>query len=132
MFILSEFICNHCSNYINTEEKICPYCQSKFIFSGENKNITDKFIPNCLVHRYDGSDLLEKGRILKEGKVNNKIALKLKDFKHPITVSKDKIYDLNPEILASIEALRQERKEVMEHYDFLIGEYWHQLDPFTH
>ena len=129
VLILSEFICNACLHYIETATKQCPHCQTELIFSGDQKNITDELIPNCLIHRYDGSDLLEKGRMIKEGKVNNKVVLKLKDFTRPLSIPKNKIYAFDPSILSSIDALRQERKEVMEHYDFLIGEYWDRLEP---
>lgn len=125
-----EFICDSCKTYVNSPTDICPQCQIKLIFDGTGKNITTALEPNCLIHRYQGSDLLEPARIVKEGKTNVKVAVKLKDLVKPLIIPKQEVFALNPALLTSITALRNERRETMDHYDYLIGEYWEQLDPY--
>lgn len=128
---MSEFICNHCSTYINGDETHCPQCGAAFIFSGDEKNITDSLEPNCLVYRYDGSDLLETAVIVKQGKVNVKAATRLKELAKPVTIAKNRIYAYNPDIWAAINDLRAQRKTAMQEYDALISKQWEKLTPYS-
>lgn len=125
-----EFICDSCKAYVNSPAAICPQCQTKLIFDGAEKNIITDLVPNCLIHRYQGSDLLEPAVIVKEGKTNVKAAVKLKDLAKPLIVPKQEVFAMNPGLLTSITALRNERRETMDHYDYLIGVYWSQLTPY--
>lgn len=128
---MSEFICNDCNAYFRQSENHCPNCQVPLIFQGPKKNVTDTLVPNCLVHRYQGSDLLEPAQITKEGKVNMKVAIRLRDLEKPIAIPKREVYEMDPDILDSINALRDERRTTMDHYDDLIGKYWNKLRPFS-
>ena len=128
---LLEFICNSCNTYFNYAETKCPNCQTTFIFNGNEKNITDSLSPNCLVHRYQGSDLLEIAMVLKEGKTNMKIAITLKDLLKPITVPKSEVFKVDKKILSAITKLRAQRKARMEKYDEDIAAYWNKLQIYA-
>lgn len=128
---LLEYICNSCNTYLNEPLSQCPNCQINFVFSGKDKNITDSLAPNCLVHRYQGSDLLEKATVLREGKTNMKVAVKLKDLAKPLTVPKSEVFKIDEKILNNINNLRSERKAQMAKYDEDIANYWENLQFYT-
>lgn len=128
---LLEFICNSCQGYVNQPLSHCPYCQTPLIFAGQDKNVTDSLTPNCLIHRYQGSDLLEPALLLKEGKTNMKVAVKLKDVVKPITVPKVEVFKNDDNVLNEINRLRLERKLQMEKYDETISDYWQKLQNYT-
>jgi hypothetical protein len=100
------------------------------MLEGDDKNVIDSIQANCLINRYDGSDLLEPAIVLKEGKVNLKVAAKLKDYSAPITVRKDRVYTFNQDVLSSIQSLRNERTATIYRYDELIKTHWQSLKPY--
>lgn len=126
-----EFICNACGNYSTGSAGTCPHCHTALIFSGIEKNITDVIQSDCLIHRYQGSDLLEPAKLIKAGKSNMKVAVKLKDMAKPLTVPKTEVFFLDESILSSVNQLRDERKILMKDYDERIASQWQQLQPYT-
>lgn len=124
---MSEFICARCNAYFQAAQELCPKCQTALFYEGERKNVVDTLAPNCLVHRYRGSDLLEPALVLKVGKVNAKVALRLKDIAKPVSVPKEEVYQLDDAVLQSINALRDERCEEMRRFDERIGGQWQKL-----
>lgn len=127
---MDGIVCTGCHSYLTTELSNCPGCGNAIILAGEAKNVIDQLQPNCLIHRYDGSDLLEPACIIKEGRTNVKVATKLKDYGKPIVVAKTKVYSFNQSILSSIQALRNERTATMRRYDQLIETHWQNLKPY--
>lgn len=127
---MQEVICTTCNSCFNADAASCPGCNQVPVLSGSNKNVIDQLTPNCLIHRYDGSDLLEPATIIKTGRTNYKVALKLADYNKPITVAKTKAYHYDPKVLTAIQMLRQERTNTMNDFDQKIGSYWNQLHPF--
>lgn len=123
-------VCTNCHTWLPLEESNCPSCSTPIILEGTEKNVIDSVEANCLINRYDGSDLLEPAVILKEGKVNVKVAAKLKDYMKPVSVRRDKVYLFNQEILSSIQSLRNERTAAMLRYDQLIKAHWQNLKPY--
>ena len=101
------------------------------ILSGENKTVIDRLEANCLIHRYNGSDLLEPAIVIKEGKTNLKVATKLREYPHPVTVPKHKVYHFDSQVLSAIQALRTERTTAITRYDDLIKSHWQKLQPYT-
>lgn len=89
----------------------------------------DGFIPNCLVYRYAGSDLLEPAIIVKKGKKNFHVATRPEELARPVAVPKHNVYALDQEIYDAITALRTQRKETITRYDALIQEKWQYLRP---
>lgn len=128
--MLLEFVCQSCKAYLRSPELACPHCHTALIYDGPEKNIIDELEPNCLIHRYPGSDLLEPAQIIKEGKVNMKVAVKLKDLQKPIAVPKSEVYSLDQTVLSAINALRSERRETMDRFDDRIGEHWSRLSAY--
>lgn len=124
---MSEFICARCSAYFQAARELCPQCQTALFYEGEDKNVVDALAPNCLVHRYRGSDLLEPALLLKVGKVNAKVAFRLRDIARPVSVPKEEVFRLDEAVLASINALRDERCEEMRRFDERIGTCWQKL-----
>lgn len=122
--------CPSCYQFFSWEPDTCPQCSHSLVWGGENKNIIDHLEPNCLIHRYEGSDLLEPASVIKEGKVNVKVATKLKEFACPITVPKSKVYAFSQTSLGAIQALRNERTAAIMRYDKLIQSHWQQLKPY--
>lgn len=123
-------ICANCHAWLTADLGSCPGCGSDLVFEGESKTIIDRLQPNCLIHRYDGSDLLEPAVVIKEGKVNAKVATKLKEYANPVTVPKSKVYAFNQETLSAIQALRNERTATIMRYDQLIKSHWKKLRPY--
>ena len=127
---MEGFVCLHC-NFWNTVDTLsCPDCGTTFIHEGEHKNIMDRLEPNCLIHRYAGSDLLEPAVFLKEGKSNVKVATKLRDFSKPLIIPRHKVYAFDQSVLGSIQALRNERTATIHRYDQQIGAHWQRLQPY--
>lgn len=124
---MSEFICARCNAYFREAQAACPQCRTPLFYEGADKNVVDAFAPNCLVHRYRGSDLLEPALLLKVGKVNAKVAFHLKDIVKPVSVPKEEVFRLDEEVLHSINALRDERCETMRRFDERIGCCWQKL-----
>lgn len=127
---MNEIVCMACHNYFASDQKTCPGCGGELIFEGDNKNVIDHLQPNCLIHRYEGSDLLEPAVILKETKTNYKVATKLREYAKPLTISKNKTYSFDPQILGAIQALRNERTATMYRYDQLIQARWQNLKQY--
>jgi len=127
---MDGIVCASCHTFLTTEIEHCPGCGTNIILAGDSKNIIDHIQPNCLIHRYDGSDLLEPAAIIKEGKTNVKVATKLRDYAKPITVHKSKVYAFNQNILSCIQALRNERTATIRRYDQLIQSHWQNLKPY--
>lgn len=128
---MDGIVCAACHSYLTTTLSNCPGCGNTVILGGDAKNVIDQVQPNCLIHRYDGSDLLEPAVIVKEGKSNVRVATKLKDYAKPIVVSKQKVYSFNQNILSSIQALRNERTATIRRYDQLIQTHWQNLKPYN-
>ncbi|MCE5286254.1 MAG: hypothetical protein LLG02_10465 [Pelosinus sp.] len=123
-------VCTNCHTWLPLSENACPTCSTPIILKGNDKNVIDSIQANCLIHRYDGSDLLEPAVVLKEGKVNLKVAAKLKDYAAPVSVRKDRVYAFNQDVLSSIQALRNERTATIYRYDELIKKHWQNLKPY--
>lgn len=128
---MNEIVCKSCHNYLPGDLTACPDCGSTLIFDGESKNVIDRLQPNCLIHRYEGSDLLEPAVLIKETKTNCKVATKLKEYAKPLTVPKVKVYQFDQKILGAIQSLRNERTATMYRYDRLIQAHWQTLKPYT-
>lgn len=128
---MNEIICMHCHYCLPSDLPDCPGCGSQVVLAGDNKNIIDHLQPNCLIHRYEGSDLLEPAVIIKETRANCKVATKLKEYAQPLTLPKAKVYTFDQKILASVQALRNERTATMYRFDQLIQTHWQSLKPYT-
>lgn len=127
---MHEIVCMNCHNCIPAAPGACPGCGSELVLDGDSKNVIDRLQPDCLIHRYDGSDLLEPAVLLKTSKINCKVATKLKEYAKPLTLPKNKIYTFDQRILGAIQALRNERTATMYRYDQLIQSHWQQLKPY--
>lgn len=124
-------VCANCNSYLLVSHRNCPGCGSGIVLEGAKKNVIDQMNPNCLVHRYDGSDLLEPAVVLKSGRSNYKVALKLQDYAKPVTVPKHKVYMYNQDLLSSVQSLRSERSASVMSFEQQIGSQWNQLQPFS-
>lgn len=129
VFNTDGMICGNCYCWLDNSQTSCPKCGAALILEGTDKNIIDRIEPNCLIHRYDGSDMLEPAAVIKEGKVNIKVATKLKEYASPVTVPKTKVYSFDHHLFSSIQALRNERTAVINRYDKRIQNYWQRLKP---
>jgi len=127
---MDEVICSNCYTTLSLDATSCPGCGTDLVLTGDQKNILDHVQPNSLIHRYEGSDLLEPAYILREGKSNVKAATKLREYSKPISVSKNKVYAFDQNILSAIQSLRNERTASIKRYDQLIQSHWQQLKPF--
>ncbi|MDD4599558.1 hypothetical protein SDC9_04075 [bioreactor metagenome] len=123
-------VCTNCHTWLAIDLETCPSCGTGIVLDGETKNVIDRLQPNCLIHRYAGSDLLEPAVFIKEGKVNAKVATKLKEYAKPLTVPKNEIYTFSQDTLSSIQALRNERTATIMRYDQLIESHWKSLKPY--
>ena len=124
-------VCSNCSSYFSTGTANCPGCGTGIILDGGEKNVIDRLSPNCLIHRYDGSDLLEPAVVLKSGRTNYKVAVKLQDYAKPITVPKHKVYLFDKDLLSSVQTLRSERTASVMRFEQQIASQWNQLRPFV-
>lgn len=123
-------VCANCHTWLTADIETCPGCGNGIVLEGESKTIIDRLQPDCLIHRYTGSDLLEPAVFIKEGKVNAKVATKLKEYSNPVTVPKSKVYSFNQDTLSAIQALRNERTATIVRYDQLIESHWKNLKPY--
>jgi len=123
-------ICNHCHAWLTSDLANCPNCSTTIFLDGDNKNIIDRIQPNCLIYRYDGSDILEPAVIIKQSKINVRVATKLQEYNAPVVVAKHNVYAFNQHILSSIQALRNERTATIMRYDQLIQSHWQHLQPY--
>lgn len=128
---MNGVVCTHCHTWLTDDLSSCPGCGGDIILEGDDKNVIDRIQPDCLIHRYAGSDLLEPAVLIKEGKTNVKVATKLKEYASPVTVSKQKVYSFNQDILSSVQALRNERTATIMRYDQLIQSHWQHLKPYN-
>lgn len=128
---MDGFVCANCNSWLGCSTVICPECGTELVTAGDTKNIIDQLQPNCLIHRYEGSDLLEPAVLLKEGKTNVKVATRLIEYQKPVTVSKAKVFGFDPAVYSSIQALRNERTATVNRYDHLIGSHWQRLKPYN-
>ena len=127
---MDQNICASCHSLISLQSSVCPGCGQSIVSAGNQKNIIDKFEPDCLIHRYEGSDMLEPAVLIKEGKTNVKAATKLKEYAHPVTVPKTKVYQFDTAVLDAIQSLRSDRSATIHRYDELIQSHWQQLKPY--
>lgn len=127
---MNEVVCPVCHAYLSGMPAVCPTCTHPLIYTGDERNVITRLEPNLLIHRYRGSDLLELAVLIKEGRTNCKVATHLREYARPLTVKKSEVYVLDPTLLASIEALRQERRDTMQRYDKKMADYWHHLTPY--
>ena len=128
---MDGLVCSKCNTYFPNTHTICPNCGLEVILEGDGKSVIDKLVPNCLVHRYDGSDLLEPAVVLKAGRTNYKVAIKLKDYPKPISVPKHKVYMFNQNLFNSVQNLRSERSSTMMRFEQQIANHWNQLQPYA-
>ncbi len=128
---MNEIVCSSCYQCLPADLAACPGCGSQLVHEGDNKNVIDRLQPNCLIHRYEGSDLLEPAVIIKETKANCKVATKLKEYIKPVTIPKSKVFAFDQKILGAIQALRNERTATMHRYDQLIQAHWQNLKQFA-
>jgi hypothetical protein len=124
-------VCGHCHSWLPVNAAACPGCGGDVVLDGDGKNVIDRLQPDCLIHRYEGSDMLEPAVVIKEGKANIKAATRLKEYSHPVTVPKEKVYAFDQTILGSIQALRNERTATMMRFDRQIGSHWKHLKPYN-
>ncbi len=68
---MDGIVCSDCHMWLASETKACSVCGIPIVLEGENKNIIDHLEPNCLIHRYEGSDMLEPAFIIKAGKTHS-------------------------------------------------------------
>lgn len=122
-------VCRYCHTWMPLETEVCSGCSTGLVFDGEDKNIIDRIQADCLVHRYEGSDLLEPAVIVKEGKSRMQVAIQLKDYAKPVCVAKSKVFAFNHQLLSAIQTLRNERTAAMRRYDQLIQSHWQRLKP---
>jgi len=127
---MDGIICVACHTWLTVDLNHCPSCNTPICLDGENKNIIDRLKPNCLIYRYDGSDILEPAVIIKESKVNIRVATKLQEYSKPVVVAKEKVYAFDQSILSAIQALRNERTATIMRYDQLIQSHWQHLEPY--
>ncbi len=127
---MDKIICGSCHTWLTSDSSHCPSCNTEIFLDGDNKNIIDRIQPNCLVYRYAGSDILEPAVIIKQNKVNVRVATKLQEYTTPIVIAKQNVYAFNQNILSSIQALRNERTATMMRYDQLIQSHWQHLEPY--
>lgn len=127
---MERIICAGCYAWLTPDLTHCSGCNSEIFLDGDNKNIIDRIQPNCLIYRYDGSDILEPAVIIKQSKVNVKVATKLKEYASPVVVSKQNVYAFNQNILSAIQALRNERTATIMRFDQLIQSHWQHLQPY--
>lgn len=127
---MDGIVCAACHAWLPSEAKTCPGCASEIVLAGETKNVIDSLQPNCLIHRYEGSDLLEPAAVVKVGKANVKVATRLREYTNPLTISKLKVYAFDPGALGAIQALRNERTATIHRFDRLIASHWQSLRPF--
>ena len=128
---MEGIVCSICHSWLTAATDSCPSCSMPLILSGENKTVIDHLEANCLIHSYNGSDLLEPAIVIKEGKTNLKVATKLREYPHPVTVPKHKVYHFDSQVLSAIQALRTERTTAITRYDDLIKSHWQKLQPYT-
>lgn len=129
---MDGFICMHCRAWLPHDSIACPVCRIGVIAEGSDKNIIDHIQPNCLVYRYDGSDMLEPAVIIKEGKMNVKVATRLVEYAKPVTLPKNRVFSFNHHLLSSIQSLRNERTAAILRYDQMIHSHWRNLKPYYH
>lgn len=129
---MDGMICASCHTWMTLQARNCPSCKTNIVTDGINKNVIDRIQPNCLIYRYDGSDLLEPGVVIKQLKVNLKVATRLREYSHPILVPKNRVFAFNQNLLNSIQGLRNERTAAMVRFDQLIQSHWHNLAPYQH
>jgi hypothetical protein len=127
---MEGIVCTNCHSWLAADAAACPGCGVPTVLDGTDKNVIDHLEPDCLIHRYEGSDMLEPAVIVKEGKVNIKAATSLREYAHPVIVPKSKVYAFDQIILGSIQALRNERTATIRRYDRQIEKQWQQLKPY--
>lgn len=123
-------ICQNC-NSPNSAATCCTECGSMFITEGTNKNTIDTFIPTCLVHRYEGSDLLEPAVVVKEGKRYLYVATQLLEYAHPTKVPKERVFKYNQTLLGDVNQLRKDRKDYVAAIDTRMSALWSQLKTLS-
>lgn len=127
---MDGIICVSCHTWLTSDLTNCPTCNTTLFLDGKDKNIIDRIQPNCLIYRYAGSDILEPAIVLKQSKVNLRVATKLQEYNAPVVVAKQNAYAFNQPILSAIQALRNERTATMMRYDQLIQSHWQHLQPY--
>lgn len=128
---MDGIVCSGCHVWFTPGSLACPGCGAEAVLEGEHKSVIDRIEPQCLIHRYDGSDMLETAAVVKAGKRNLKVATRLQEYAKPVTVPKEKTYHFDSEVLCAIQALRNERTAAINRYDAQIGLHWKKLRPYT-
>lgn len=123
-------ICTHCHACLTPDLATCPNCNTTIFLDGNHKNVIDRIQPNCLIYRYEGSDILEPAVIVKQSKVNVRVATKLQEYQTPVVVAKQNVYTFDQNILSAIQSLRNERTATIMRYDQLIQSHWKHLVPY--
>lgn len=123
-------ICQSCFSP-NSASACCTQCGTMFVTEGEAKNVIDTFEPTCLVHRYEGSDLLEPATVVKEGKRYLYVATQLLEYAHPTKVPKERVFTYNQALLNDVNHLRKERRDYVDAIDVRMAELWSQLHTFS-
>jgi len=127
---MDGIICASCHTWLTSDLPNCPTCNTTLFLEGKDKNIIDHLQPNCLIYRYAGSDILEPAVVLKQSKINLRVATKLQEYTTPVVVNKQNVYAFNQNVLSAIQALRNERTATIMRYDQLIQSHWKNLQPF--
>ncbi|MEM5770783.1 MAG: hypothetical protein AAGU32_21235 [Bacillota bacterium] len=127
---MNILICKSCFSP-NTTPTCCTHCGSLFITEGADKNVIDTFAPTCLVHRYEGSDLLEPAAIVKEGKRYHYVATGLLEYARPTKVAKERVFKYDQALLDSVTLLRKERRDYVTAIDTRMAGLWTQLQPLS-
>lgn len=128
---MNILVCQNCFSPNTTDACSCTKCGSMFETEGTRKNIIDTFEPTCLIHRYEGSDLLEPAAIVKEGKRYLYVATQLLEYAHPTKVPKERVFKYNPDLLSNVDQLRKERRNYVEAVDSRMAELWSQLQTLV-
>lgn len=123
-------ICQNCFSP-NAAATCCTQCGSMFMTEGTNKNVIDTFIPTCLVHRYEGSDLLEPATVVKEGKRYLYVATQLLEYAHPTKVPKERVFKYDQALLDDVNQLRKDRKDYVTTIDTRMAALWSQLKTLS-
>ncbi len=127
---MEGIVCANCHSWLAADAAACAGCGAAIVCDGAGKNVIDRLEPDCLIHRYEGSDMLEPAVVVKEGKVNIKAATRLREYAQPVTVPKSKVFAFDQTILGSIQALRNERTATIRRYDRQIENQWQNLKPY--
>jgi hypothetical protein len=75
--------------------------------------------------------MLEPAAIVKEGKRYYHVATKLIEYAHPTKIPKNRVFQLNEDLLAQVNQLRQERRDYINTIDTQMAELWSCLQNIS-